>query len=337
MSGHCLFNLYSRSRWSDALKIEELIIDVPNDNNGFIEGRTYETKTSNTAEKRRMFLPLTAVTDGVYDNQWYKHWLQARELCGMREPSADYPFIPTINTDGSFGRVPLSSSLASQWLRDLLVLSGEDKHKVSKISSHSLKATCLSWVAKAGISREHRSILGYHAIQNASSVLHYSRDEQAEPLRQLSIVLKNIRLGIFNPDSSRSGYFKQQSTYMLPTPKSKPVHNQIAVEPNNEDDPVVSDSSSSVARTRSEDLSDEERVVELNKDLDNHPKKRKGSGTADGFYALHSRWRTLHVVNSSDSDKLSCGRHITVLYKRLPQIPALECFRCRICFGQDPS
>eukprot|EP00971_Amphidinium_carterae_P100654 1991321-Amphidinium_carterae.1 len=55
---------------------------------------------------------------------------------------------------------------------------------LTRIATHSLKATALSWCAKYGVSREHRQILGYHAIRGIKSFLHYSRDEQAVPLRR---------------------------------------------------------------------------------------------------------------------------------------------------------
>jgi hypothetical protein len=40
---------------------------------------------------------------------------------------------------------------------------------LEQVSSHSLKATTLSWLAKAGSDSYHRTILGHHSSQKAPS------------------------------------------------------------------------------------------------------------------------------------------------------------------------
>ena len=74
-------------------------------------------------------------------------------------------------------------------------------------TSRSLKATCLSWVAKAGVSPPLRKLLGYHVDATELSVNTCSRDLLAPPLRELVRVLSLIALGAFFPDTTRSGYF----------------------------------------------------------------------------------------------------------------------------------
>jgi hypothetical protein len=279
---------------------------------------------------------VTAVTDALHNNRWNDHWIDARTQCNLPEPAKGIPLMPTIRCDGTFGNVPLSTSLASKWIRDLLILDGHDKFAVSRVSSHSLKATCLSWCSKAGVSREHRQVLGYHVVPGTQSVLHYSRDEQAEPLRQLSAVLLNIRLGKFDPDSSRSGYWKiVHDGYVGPTAKHKNQRPDKSDNPCHDDHGLSSSSSSSSGATRSEDLSDEEHAVNLNKDLDNPAKKKRTAAGVDHSYgfALHSRWRTLHVCRADNTDKLACGRQVTVLYRKLKGVPEVEHFKCQVCFG----
>jgi len=339
MSGHCLFNLYARCRWSDTQNIERLITDVQPDGSGFVEGHTYYTKTSNTVEKKRTFLPITAVTDGLVNNQWYRDWLLARAESKLPEPNKTDPLMPVVDHSGNFGRTPISPSLASQWLRDLFILAGHSRESVSGISAHSLKSTCLSWVSKAGVSREHRQVLGYHIVQGSQSALHYSRDEQAEPLRQLSYVLRNIRNGNFNPDSSRSGYWRQQqdiTSFVLPKPKMKASDSSSSSIVNvPADHGLNSDSSSSSKDTASEDMSDEERACKSNIAVAEPAKKKRAAASSTDAYCVHTRWRTLHTVHSSDSDKLSCGRPVTKLYRRISEIPSFDCFNCQVCFGQS--
>ena len=72
-------------------------------------------------------------------------------------------FMPAINEHGIFHEVvPLSSSDASKWLRQLLVQAGQTPEQVSGITSHALKAIVLSWMAKAGKDPFHRKVAGYH-------------------------------------------------------------------------------------------------------------------------------------------------------------------------------
>ena len=75
------------------------------------------------------------------------------------------------------------------------------------VSSHSLKSTCLSWAAKAGMPRESRRLLGRHAdaVQSADSF--YSRDLIIGPLRELQCVIRWVREGLFHPDNNRAEYF----------------------------------------------------------------------------------------------------------------------------------
>jgi hypothetical protein len=338
MAGHCLYNLYARCRWSDTQHIERLITDIQPDGSGFAEGHTYYTKTSNTVDKQRMFLPITAVTDGLVNHNWYNDWLLARAEAELPEPNRTEPLMPVIDHAGKFGHTPISPSLASQWLRDLLILGGHSRESVVGISSHSLKSTCLSWVAKAGVCREHRQVLGYHMVQGSQSALHYSRDEQAEPLRQLAHVIHNIRIGNFDPDSSRSGYWKQQQaleSFVQPRPKvkaadsAKPPNTVLPTEHG-----LESEDSSSSEATRSEDLSDEERALKSKDTSDEPAKKKRAAGSSTEAFCVHTRWRTLHTVHSTDENKLSCGRPITKLYRRVVETPSFDFFRCQVCFGQ---
>ena len=80
---------------------------------------------------------------------------------------------------------------------------------VAKIlpGTHSAKATVLSWASKYGISHDDRRLLGYHAAAGDKSMLTYSRDAMAGPLREMARVVRDIKAGVFRPDTTRSGYF----------------------------------------------------------------------------------------------------------------------------------
>ena len=54
--------------------------------------------------------------------------------------------------------------------------------------------------------------MGYHAIAGDRSMLTYSRDAMADPLRQLEQLFDDIRVKEFLPDSTRSGHFNNDLT-----------------------------------------------------------------------------------------------------------------------------
>ena len=96
---------------------------------------------------------------------------------------------------------PLTSTEITAMLRSLLGVFDDPR-----LTSHSLKTTCLSWCAKADVSREHRRILGRHtsAVVDADSI--YSRDLMYGPVVALEKVMSAICEGRFNPDAPRSQY-----------------------------------------------------------------------------------------------------------------------------------
>ena len=96
---------------------------------------------------------------------------------------------------------PLAPGEISGILKNFLKSSDEN------LTSHSLKATALSWAAKAEVPREQRRVLGRHAAAVQGSDTFYSRDLCVGPVNSLQKVVAMIRDRIFNPDASRSNYF----------------------------------------------------------------------------------------------------------------------------------
>eukprot|EP00973_Karenia_brevis_P060638 8433675-Karenia_brevis.AAC.1 len=96
--------------------------------------------------------------------------------------------------DGSMGvcRI-LTPAYGHTWRRP-------DLENPGSYSSHSLKATLLSWACAFGLDEETRSALGYHVgKQRGRSVNVYARDHLLDPLRKLEEMMEAIRLGQFVP------------------------------------------------------------------------------------------------------------------------------------------
>ncbi|CAE7222627.1 unnamed protein product, partial [Symbiodinium sp. CCMP2592] len=79
------------------------------------------------------------------------------------------------------------------------------RRRLNLVATHSLKATLLSFMAKAAASENLRSIAGYHIRSANSSTLEYSRDSMAPSLHFLEGMFIAIKGGIFAPDSTRAG------------------------------------------------------------------------------------------------------------------------------------
>ena len=103
---------------------------------------------------------------------------------------------------------PLSNSEMSIWLQELLVAGGFSPESFEDVTTHSLRATALSWCAKHGVREGSRRLLAYQAKPKDYMMLEYSRDAMAGPMAALGQVLDDITTGKFQPDSARSGYKK---------------------------------------------------------------------------------------------------------------------------------
>jgi hypothetical protein len=71
------------------------------------------------------------------------------------------------------------------------------------VASHSMKATWLTAVGKAGVALGHRQLLGYHVAKGERSALNYNRDNLSEPMQEMVKVVANVASGRFCPDAPR--------------------------------------------------------------------------------------------------------------------------------------
>eukprot|EP00435_Cladocopium_sp_Y103_P010168 s4526_g2.t1 len=204
MAGMTLFCIYGRARWSDAQHSEELLAD--RDSDGivrFLEAKSTVHKTARALHLRHMFLPLTAPTQGVTQDNWGAQWLHVRRrLC--IEDLGKFPLMPAPDSTLEPTRRPISTQEAKKWI---CLLLGPELVGQARISSHSCKSTFLSFLAKRGASFEDRLALGYHT-NKMRIALTYSRDGASRPLALLAHVIKEIRDGLFEPDNTRSGRLK---------------------------------------------------------------------------------------------------------------------------------
>ena len=207
-AGFLLFLIYARMRCSDGAQIlQEPIWDAAGERSGFVETIATRTKTSRRAKRARMGLPIVAPRAGLFPLPWAEAWLVARKAAGLHA-QADGALMPAkdIHLDGNYIRgVAMGPAQVTffgvQLLRELM----DSSANTASFTSHSCKATALSWLAKAGAKMEHRRLLGGHAKPGEKVPLVYSRDALAGPLRTLENVISAIVRGHFAPDKTRSG------------------------------------------------------------------------------------------------------------------------------------
>ena len=201
IGGHILFCIYSCARWSDSMaldKIEEFISNQI----VLVETATSHHKTASASGDASMLLPLLCLGRCLFEKPWSTAWIKSRRKFGLDSSEIAMPTYH--EQSGKFGTTRMSSSEASLWIRELLCLTGTSEQVADTVSSHGLKATLLSWVAKSGkFSTTEQRCLGHHFDPELRSVLIYSRDSYAPLAAKIRLMLDSILSGAFNPDAPR--------------------------------------------------------------------------------------------------------------------------------------
>ena len=296
-----LFKIYARARHSDVDRAVDLFFDFSRDGKeGFVECKVSNPKQTKAAARRNVLLPLVAPASGVGPEPWAEAFYATRKVWGLvlQGSLEGSPLLPEMTADGTLLPCNLSSATASRWLRALLAKEGMfEPENLYKLSSHSCKATCLSWVAKAAVNQLDRTLLGYHSLGSNVSTLSYSRDSLSGPLRELQKVLKSIQLDKFRPDETRSGRI---------------VSDQPAQE--------STDSSSSSVTSSSE--ADEEQVIHGASHI-----LALLAGQDDYQFLTNEASMVAHIFKLN-SERLLCGRGI---FDSLVVTPCLDLDKVRIC------
>ena len=349
MAGMLLFCIYGRARWSDAQHAEELLPDF--DGQGQIvhlEVRTAVHKTARAFHLRHMFLPLSAPATGVTNDAWGAQWLEVRKILCI-ENMRQFPLMPAPNIALEATRRPVSTHEAKLWIGHLLCL--EDINK-AKLTSHSCKCTCLSFLAKRGASIEDRLVLGYHS-NKMRMALTYSRDSIARPLALLSHVLMEIRTGVFEPDNSRSGRLNAgamslDKTVFFATAPDERVEHADALQSTEGDAegseleswnliqsaetvPVEEPVLNGHITTDSSDSSDEE--VRVTPVVGHY----EISIPSDKQLWLNQNSKMFHLTRMEYRNVLLCGRRVGQNFRRHEGLVRYDSAKCRMCFRLKDS
>ena len=129
------------------------------------------------------------------------HWFSGWHSEASKKKTIDPQKSP--KKGGGWAKVPLQVGAAGDWLRFSLKVH-DMRNGRHKVATHSCKTTLLSEAAKYGIDGRSRRILGYHTASKDKSLIVYSRDEMAGPLRKLVDMINGVKTSRFFPDRTRS-------------------------------------------------------------------------------------------------------------------------------------
>ena len=372
-AGFVLFLVFARVRNSDTYCVKRIFWDFVDSYEGYVQVDTTNTKTSRTISKRNRFLPCIAPRLGLSDEPWTDQWLAARAGAGLPDVSSDskdFPLMPAPLLTGGWSKRPLNASEVRKWLGELLRI-GDSEANLLDLGSHSGKATALSWMAKIGASPVVRRHLGYHVEPGEITMLTYSRDAAAEPLRQLVKMIHLIRIGHFNPDRSRSGYMSAdlrkygfdmwverefagdedeilisagaglgEQPVRLPRHSDRSVKTNLPAPSFEIPADLESNHDSSVAPVEEDtDSSSSDESNGVDEIADNLPIVRgpvlgvEQIELDQGSLYFHKTFCTVHAVSTVDPTRFRCGRELRAAFRKVEAI-TFDWPKCLDCFRE---
>ena len=203
-----LFAVHSRARMGDLAEVHSFKCDfTAGGGGGYIEcvSLSHKSRSFGNSMGLQMFLvaPAQGLGTGFWAHEWVKVWDLSKHP--IFEGVQGMPLLQSPMQNGSWSGKKIGSARFVAWVKALLATGGSGMGDL--MTGHSAKATALSWLDKAHVSRDDSAILGHHVVKRDRTMLAYSRDHQAGPLRTLERVYRDIREGRFLPDCTRSGYY----------------------------------------------------------------------------------------------------------------------------------
>eukprot|EP00435_Cladocopium_sp_Y103_P048726 s1612_g14.t1 len=257
--GFLLFCIYSCARFGDASKGDPTKLsfqEAASSDLTLVEICLSSYKTA-TGERKAILLPLIALGCGLDEDSWAMAWKSARRASGADKMGH------LMSADSHFAEAWLDRRMTtaegSYWTKDVLVMLGMNANAANNYSSHSLKATCLSWVSKAGnMSLQERLWLGHHETEEGKMAMTYARDALVASLVKLRLVVEAIKKGLFDPDLPRAERISQATGAVV---DSRTIAEKSHVEEETEDR-LAAEEISRAAEMQETDVEDAEAVGE---------------------------------------------------------------------------
>ena len=315
MAGYFLMLLYGRLRFSDGQRITGMRLELVHVDSvpvGFLECSAERTKTSVSLERKVRFLPIAVPVQSLTQPAWLPVWDQLRAEQGLMSSGnsgGNFPVMPSPAVGGGWSQAQLGVTPAGEWLRNLL--KNTETIGDIRVATHSCKTTLLAWCAKFGVNHDSRRLLGYHSASSDKSMLVYSRDAMAQPLRLLIEVVGKVANGEFDPDLTRSGLFAREAQGL---------------------EAEMDDACSSSCGSEDEDdrdvFAEEEAIEQISKDW--QPKVPDPGDEV--VYVRHTTSRCIHKLMDESGVQLACGRAMSARYEVQADKPRFFHPLCGTCF-----
>ena len=322
--------------------IKSVECDFDEQKGGFVVVHTACHKTGRSAALKSTLLPIIIPARGVDGKVYAGIAINLLRQCGlMIEHDVDGPLLRAPLGVADFLQRGMTSQESSMSLRKLLGLPEPDATIGGEnVSSHSLKATCLSWCAKRGLSPSSRSMLGRHTSVLNETFAIYSRDLMVAPAVELQKLIDEISEGTFSPDAPRSSFFATPSAEA-----AKMVHSVKT-----ELDQAGNGLSESVLEVidvydSGESSSDEEGCCQPSSDEDIPPdckhrvKRYRPRISQTETWFAHRKSGILHKKDDEtslywDREYLMCGKLVTDMYEKCSEAGSLNTL-CRLCLRRS--
>ena len=361
-AGNVLTMIYGRCRASDLALIKSVKLDYGPDS-GYLELGTQHHKSSRKATLKRKLLPIVIPVVGINKQNWVELLLGLRKSAGLNTQDLDNePWWPApLEADGDaikWGNRPVASDEISSWM--VATLNVEEDQR--KISSHSAKVTCLSWLSKAGVGREDRDVLGRHVtILHGAGPL-YARDLLSAPLRKLEETISQVASKVFLPDQNRSGMFTPTANPATPqvqqvqaassakreesskpnadtsaTAKEEETVETITIDDPNFSDIALSEISISDSEVEESDVSNaEDEQIKAISQGGLPVKQALITFVSGSMFFMHRKSKICHyrdrpLTVGGGMNFLECGRKLSDNFEQIPSVD-IRSFKCSLCF-----
>ena len=210
-AGFVLLGIYGRCRHSDMSNIDHIVQDF-DDTDGYIELFTRVHKSARGAVRKSLFLPILIPVVGIQGTNWVSTLDTVFSECGLSlKGFINGPIFrpPSRLNPEMLCKRSVSSGECGAMIRGLLGGNMDTPGRgVEAYTSHTMKATSLSWAAKFGMTEFDRAVLGRHSSSTSSTTAVYSRDLSVRSVSKFKEVIRAIQVSEFMPDAPRSQYFK---------------------------------------------------------------------------------------------------------------------------------
>ena len=255
-------------------------------------------------------------------------------------------FRPSSGEGGGLAKRGLTSSEVTKLLRLLFEVTEQGQVEV-RVSSHSLKATMLSWCSKARLPVYDKAVLGRHSSSYNEAQAVYSRDLAIGSVMKLQSIIWKIHRHEFMPDNARRGYFAEASS----EEPTKDGPEAIKVEESESEPLPLEDADAAeghLGREESEESDTSESGVESDSEGEvvQRPVKcyrHLAKGPLTGKFVTHKTSRLVHYKDSllapNENEKaraLSCGKALNDNYVVVEEFETVSmCRRCKVNATKD--